>query len=335
MARGWAFGILGAILLGWARVASAADPPSAVLEFSGGAACLSEGEFRRQVAERMGYDPFRASAPRVLSIRVGGRGPYRGELLLRGSLGDEIGRRALEDADCEALRDALVLAVTLGIDPLAAMPKPSSPPKETAPPVILLERPAAPSPTLPVTEEADRGLPTRPSPPLLLRASVGAQLFAGLTPGDVPGPSGSIGLRYGRFGLDVEGVTTLSGSSRTSAGGAEATATVGTLLPCYRVLVSGGFGADLCGELTGGALFSRGTDVSRAGSRTDPLVLAGLRLAGEWRFSRVLGVALFLQGSIPFEHDELTVDVAGAPAVVWKTPAASATGGLSMFALFP
>jgi hypothetical protein len=318
-------------------VARGAEPPTAVLEFERdeGTTCPLEGEFRQSVAERMGYDPFRSGATRVLSIHVRGRGPYQGELVLRDAGGHEVGRRVLQDADCGALRDSLVLAVTLGLDPLALMraPAPVPIPPQRAP------EPAAPPPSSPTPTYADERAPavtSEPAKPLQLRVSLGAALFVGVVPGDVPGPSGSIGLRYGRFGVDVEGATTLSGTSGgADTGGAQGSATIATLLPCYRVWSSGRARVDLCGAFTGGALFSRGTDVSRSNSRTDPLFLAGLRAHAEFRFTRALGVAIFAQGSIPLEHDELSVDVAGAPAVVWKSPSASLTSGLSLFALIP
>jgi hypothetical protein len=309
------------------------EPPTAALVFDRdeGTTCAVEDDFRRSVAERMGYDPFRPGAGRVLSIRVHGQDPYRGELALRDASGREIGRRVLEDADCGALLDSLVLAATLGLDPLALARAPGEAPAAV---------PAAPS-APPVSAAAyveERATPVPPLPAtfLQLRVSLGAELFVGIGPGDVPGPSGSVGLRYGRFGVDVEGASTISGTSGgTSAGGAEGSVTLGTVLPCYRVWASGRAGVDLCGAFTGGALFSRGADVSRSNARTDPVLSAGLRAHGEWRFTRALGVAIFAQGAIPLEHDELSVDFSGAPQVVWKTPSASLTSGLSMFALIP
>jgi len=342
--RGWStiVSCLACVVASLARPqpARGSDPPTATLHFdrADGSTCSLEGELRQGVAERMGYDPFRTGAARALSIHLSGQGPYRGELVLRDASGREVGRRALEDADCGALKDALVLAVTLGLDPLALVRKPAEAP---APPSAALEEAVAPAAPPRVTrgvvvEERAAAEPSQPTTSVQLRVSLGAELFVGLGPGDVPGPSGSIGVRYGRFGVDVEGATTISGTSGgSSAGGAEGSVTLGTLLPCYRVWESGRAGVDLCGAFTGGALFSRGSDVSRSNARTDPVFAAGLRAHGEWRFTRALGVAIFAQGSIPLEHDELSVDVAGAPQVVWKTPSASLTSGLSMFALIP
>jgi hypothetical protein len=319
-------------------VARGSEPPTAILEFERdeGASCPIESEFRQSVAEKMGYDPFRMAAARVLSIHVSGHGPYRGELILRDASGREVGRRVLQDADCVAMRDSLVLAVTLGLDPLALMGRPSDAP--VAPPVAGRPLPPASPSSEPstFTEERAPPVPSRPSRSVELRVALGAELFVGVGPGDAPGPSGSVGVRYGRFGVDLEGATTLSGTSGGAvAGGAEGTATLGTLLPCYRVWVLGRAGVDLCGAFTGGALFSRGADVSRSNSRIDPVFFAGLRARGEWRFTRALGVALFVEGAIPLEHNELSVEVAGASQPVWKTPPASFTTGLSMFALIP
>jgi hypothetical protein len=335
-----------ASVVGQAGVAHAGEPPTAVLEFrhDAGATCPTEAELRREVAEKVGYDPFRTNAPRVLSIHVSGSGPYSGDLVLRDATGHEVGRRKLEDADCAALRDSLVLAITLGLDPLALLRRPETETKTEA-----VTAQVAPSesalPALPAVrvdiagatfaKEQASPAESEPRTPLLVRVAVGALVAAGLTPGDVVGPSGAVGLRYGRLGVDIEGSTTLSGASTTDSGGATATATTGTLLPCYRFWRSGSFGSDLCGTFTGGALFSRGTDVSRADSRTDAILSAGLRLAADWRFTRVLGLGFFVQGAIPLEHNELSVAVSGASQVVWKTPSAAATGGLSVFALFP
>jgi len=335
-----------ACAVGWVCPALAAEPPTAALDWDDGggdASCISEREFREGVAERMGYDPFRDEASRVLSIHIRGEPRHRAELVLSEVSGRRLlGRRELEDDDCRALRDSLVLAATLGLDPLsgarsdtsAAPTAPGGRDMDEGPVPAPVSEPRTQTPGAPPLERDEAsGVPT--STRVLLRVSVGAEVLAGTVPGASFGPSASVGLRYGRLGLDLEGTTTVAGTSHSSDGGAEGTSTTGSLLPCYRAMQSGRWVADLCGVFTAGALFSRGVGVSHADSRTDPVLLAGLRGAVEWRLTRVFGLAAFAEGALPLWHDELSVDDGGVSEVVWKTPAASLVTGLSTFALLP
>jgi hypothetical protein len=328
--------------MGWVCPALA-EPPTASLAWDdgGNASCISEREFRAGVAERMGYDPFRSEASRVLSVRISSERRHRAVLALSEvSTGRALGLREIEDSDCAALRDSLVLAATLGLDPLSGARSPgmkatkAAEPKEglTLSSVSVAAQSAAPAARAP---ERDEGSSVRSSKRVSLRVSVGAQFLAGVVPGPGFGPSASLGLRYGRLGVDLEGATTVSGTSSSSDGGAQATSTVASLLPCYRAFASGPWAADVCGVFTAGALFSRGVGVSHPDSRTDAIVLTGLRVAAEWRLTRALGLAALAEGLFPLWHDELSVDDGRASEVVWKTPAASFVTGLSAFALLP
>src|SRR5580658_4607224 len=116
-----------ACAMGWVCPAPAAEPPTASLAWDdgGNASCVSEREFRAGVAERIGYDPFRTAASRALSVRISGERQHRAVLALSDvATGRTLGRREIEDGDCAALRDSLVLAATLGLDPLSGAMSP-------------------------------------------------------------------------------------------------------------------------------------------------------------------------------------------------------------------
>lgn len=319
--------------------ARAADVPTAVLVLASTApeACGSTAALRQGVAERLGYNPFRAEAARRLTVNLSGRGPFRAVVSLTSNAGRVLGRQPFEDADCGAIAGAVVLAAVLAIDPLALSPAPREarapeplPPAHDAPPTL----PAIAATTGPPPRER----PSRPSPPgesVHVRVAAGAEVLGGLVPGAAVGANGALGLRRGRWGLDLEGTTTSAGTTTTNAGGVSATATAGTLSPCYELVSSRSFGGALCMPLTAGALFSRGVGGALQYSRVDPLVFAGLRALAEWKAWRAFGLAAYGQAQIPLEHDELSVAIGEATTVVWKTPTASVAGGVVLFASLP
>jgi hypothetical protein len=323
-------------------VARAAPLPTAVLELRVTAPCATEPELRRAVTEKFGYDPFRDEAPVTVSITLGpdGRGVYHGSVSLRDEDGRELGRRTVEDARCESVRESLVLAVSLALDPLGPAGRASASPADRT----IDEQPPPASPGAPPRVEApiappmvDRAVPpppgTRARPSL--RVAVGGEVFSGVSPGTVPGVHGSLGLRYGRWGLDVEGGTTSEGSSGNTFGSAQGSVALGSLVPCYGAWSLASFALDGCVVASGGVLFSHGANVSVAASRTDPVASAGVRLQAEWRFARSLGVAAFADGAMELVRSELSVADVGVSQVVWRTSPAAASGGLSLFALIP
>src|SRR6185503_8095001 len=122
---------------------------------AGAERCPDEAQLRAQVAARLGYDPFSASAPSTISVTL--RRSARG-LLARIELvdrtGEVTGARSLTapEPDCVALAQAVELAVSLAVDPLrfvappapAARPPtvPVAPPPEKKPPPIVTPPPA-------------------------------------------------------------------------------------------------------------------------------------------------------------------------------------------------
>jgi hypothetical protein len=323
--------------------ARADEAPTAVLDLDvGRGPCTSVADLRRAVAEKMGYDPFRESAAKTVSIHIdrrdGGAG-YHGTFSMRDATGRELGHRVLDDAQCESVRDSLVLTVSLALDPLALTRPPRPPPPvPSAPPAPPPPLPAAPVVVVPPPPAvvAPPAPPPRPSTPLTWRASLGGQWVSGVSPGNLPGAGGSVGLRYGRLALDVEGAAELEGSSGTSFGDAVGSAVLFTLLPGYRLVASGPFALDLFGALTAGALLSHGGsgDASQQ-SRTDLVALGGARVQVEWRFARAFGLAAFAGGALAFVRNPLKVQAGTDVQNVWESDPASASLGLSAFALFP
>ncbi|HJL16861.1 MAG TPA: hypothetical protein RMH99_14450 [Sandaracinaceae bacterium LLY-WYZ-13_1] len=120
------------VAMGVGLVAEAQAPVELDVERAAGAeACPSAVVIRREVSARLGYDPFREDAERVVDVAMGAADDrVTAEIVVR--RGPEvIGRRVLgpEGSDCTQLAEDLLLALTLAIDPVAATrgPDPADP----------------------------------------------------------------------------------------------------------------------------------------------------------------------------------------------------------------
>jgi hypothetical protein len=99
-------------------------------EISGTArGCWSEEEFRRNVAGRIGYDPFRENPAVLVSIHVGGSAlAVDGQVEWRNASGIRIGERKFvaKDGDCVGLLTEVSFAVGLQIELLRPRPSPAA-----------------------------------------------------------------------------------------------------------------------------------------------------------------------------------------------------------------
>jgi hypothetical protein len=137
--------------------------------------CWDESRFRRGVANRIGYDPFREEAPLELQIHVGGSASaVDGQVVWRDASGVSVGERTFvaKDGNCGKLMTEMSFAVGLQIEFLRLKPpKPTTasvdvpaPPPTTTPPS--LPAPETPSPAAPPVPEASPPVEdTPPSPP--------------------------------------------------------------------------------------------------------------------------------------------------------------------------
>jgi hypothetical protein len=158
-------------------------PRSARLEYKraeGADHCPDERAIRSAVATRLGYDPFRSDAPRIVSATIGRSGQtLRADVTLSDASGAVTGTRQLSSTqnDCSELVAAMTLAISIAIDPQSQLrppPPPAGSPPAPAPdgrpgagpaPAAQGERPpATPAPGPPAPGPPAPG-PPAPSPP--------------------------------------------------------------------------------------------------------------------------------------------------------------------------
>jgi hypothetical protein len=169
-ARRWAglacAATLCASLLAQAAAQDDAGPLVVTLDYAALPGCPDGSEFRAIVVGRLGYDPFRESAPNRVIARIVPRSPaYEGRIEWRDAQGKWEGDRTFpsRSADCRELVRAMAFALALQIQLSAtASPHPDAgapPPEETSTPAIA---PAPPAPA-PVTPPASSRISlTRP-----------------------------------------------------------------------------------------------------------------------------------------------------------------------------
>jgi hypothetical protein len=81
-----------------ARTAHAAERQCATLTYAAIEGCPTEAAFRRQVAMRLGYDPFVAGAQRKIDVAFAGSGRRLNGRILIKAAGTADAVRALDDA---------------------------------------------------------------------------------------------------------------------------------------------------------------------------------------------------------------------------------------------
>jgi hypothetical protein len=169
----------------WAAPARAGEPVRLHwVRLEGAAACIDASMLEARVRQRLGSDPFDPRAQRTVEGVVRREGEsWSAQIAVRAHPGDaEPPRRELKSQtkDCEALGEAVVLAVALAIDPEAAFstPKPPAPPPPATapapppPPVVVAAAPTSGA----RAGRAELGLAGQAG--LLPRASFGASLLA-------------------------------------------------------------------------------------------------------------------------------------------------------------
>lgn len=276
------------------------------------AACPEDAVLRDAVSARLGYVPFDEAADRTVRVRITRR---RRELLASVEVVDASGAvtgsrelsARVRGATC-ALEDALVLAVSLAIDPMtlarvaepAPTPAPACPAAEPCPEcAVCAECPAPPGP---------EPCPAEPTPlaapPFRGRLSIAA-VFE-LAP--LPLPSAALriagGARIADFSFDVEvrGDVPMTGSD---AEGRTATATwlAGTLALCGHLE-----SVALCGIVASGVIVAWGGGVERPRTDAAGFATVGARLGLELPVSDTIDILLSVEGALVTTPTELVVD---------------------------
>jgi hypothetical protein len=179
----------------------ASATPSAKLLYvrnHGAETCPDEGEFRKAVAARLGYDPFFpwARTTVLATVERDGSG-YQGRIEVLDERSTVLGRRtiATKGGDCGEVTRAMGLAVSVALDDLdlgAAPPLPEAPPPPPAPPAM--ETGPAPAPPallreVPVPPAKDAA-PT--GEPIVLSGSLGPIASLGVAPAPSVGAALSV-----------------------------------------------------------------------------------------------------------------------------------------------
>jgi hypothetical protein len=316
--------------------------------------CWDESEFRRSVAHRIGYDPFRDDAPLNVRIRVGGSATaVDGHVEWRKANGFLMGERRFvaKDGNCAKLLTEMSFAVGLQIELLRPKPALPSGGAVAAPSTgtgtggrTSTDSSAAsgatggPAPTPP--QLTDKVVPEKPEKPPaepmqpLPSPSPGWRLWAGLGPSLAwrmsPGMTGDgrlfLGARHGELSLEVAAEATYPSTERRWDGsGFRQSLVGGTLALCgHREWLSG------CVLGRAGAVQVNGVGVDKPRSANGLAMQAGMRLGatlplGGWWFlsAHVDGLGLLTSSTVVLNQ-----------AKVWDMPRLGGLVGVDLMARF-
>ncbi|MDP6943624.1 MAG: hypothetical protein QF464_05695, partial [Myxococcota bacterium] len=271
----------------WATGAAEAHamPPQIRLgyELGGGAGdCPTRDTLRSAVDQRLGYDPFDATAEGRVEVVITARGSrYTGLVRLSGLGTGRDGERRVraQVRGCDELVEALALAVSLALDPeavervkrprrgrvLVGEPRPRWGLAPALPTVVTVAAVVTPSP---VASESGWWTGAR----------------AGMSVGGAPMPSPdlriALGYASGALGAALE-LRAEAPVPRSVAGGNISAHLAGaTASGCYRWRWFRG-----CALATVGALVLHGRDLAQSRSRAEAYGSAGVRLMAAWPIS--------------------------------------------------
>ncbi len=273
--------------------------------------CPSSAELRAAVAGRLGYDPFAGDAPERIEVTIAGSPEgLSANVEAIDAKGASRGARTLRSAsrDCTELTNALTLAISIAIDPVA-LTRAAEPaaPIPAAPTVVVVQAPEPPKP------------PERPPTPTWFEASLVAVGAIEAAPQPSLGVAAGVALRRPRWSLGLEGRADLPTGLGYEGGSVDAYLLFGTIVPCWR---PGIFGLCLLGSA--GAEQGSAQGLPAIAHPSAPYVAAGARAFVDWQLARVLALTAQLDMLAPLVTT--TLDVSGQP--VWTTP--PLTAGLAL-----
>lgn len=300
-------------------------------------ACPDEPALRRNVAERLGYDPFVDTAEGTLKTRIERAGEELvAELVLIGADGAILGRRTLTSSgtDCEELASSMALAVAIAVDPLVITRPPAPPPPTDAAPDTSTDDDWAGfppnAPAAPPTSTSTAGLPPRAEPPAVARPppavseprwlQVGLVGLAslGTAPAIAPGLSLQGGYRSQTAFFGLEARADVPTSIEAGRGEISAGQLVGGLVACAHRLWVG-----ICGVGSAGVLRSQGIGLLNPQSASTLWVTLGGRALLDIPLTPA--VRLRFQGDLTAQPTRTSLMV--GTESVWKSPTVSLTLG--------
>lgn len=326
--------------------------------------CWDEAKFRRGVAHRIGYDPFRQDAPLSVRVHVGGSAlAVDGQVEWRDASGSGLGERAFvaKDGNCAKLMTEMSFAVGLQIEFLRLKtPKPapikldSSPPvatpdsegspiptkdetptsssasaesEPTAPPAAAAPEPVPAEKPLPkVSPEESAPPPSHPSPPWSVWVGVGPSLAWRLSPGVTADGRLFVGLGRGRLSFEIGAEATYPSTfHRWDESGFRHMLIGASLAVCGHL---DWFSACALGRASQVRISGLGVDERR--SPTGFVGQLGARLAATWHLAGRWSLATHLDGLALLTPS--TVDLNQTP--VWEMPRLGALWGIDLLARF-
>ncbi|MBL4637352.1 MAG: hypothetical protein JKY56_26085 [Kofleriaceae bacterium] len=231
---------------------------------STGNTCPTRQEFRAEVTQLLGRDPFSIESPAMrIEVKIQrSAGRFSGTL---GSTGSH-SSRSFEAINCPELTSTIALAVAIAIDPFFVRPpvveipvtipdkeQPDSPTENTAVPPVEVSKEPAPSET--VDEADDNTIPSARSTSSELRwsASLRPSLSLGLTPTVSGAIAMSGGLHLGRSSIELSATATTRGQENFPMGSLDAQVFYLSLAPCWNPAKY-----SVCASVSIGALRARG-----------------------------------------------------------------------------
>lgn len=328
-----------------APVASAEPVPEVRLDYrrsEEAVACPDEQALRRNVAERLGYDPFSDKAARTLKTRIDRvGGELTAELVLLAPDGSIQGRRTLHSSgtDCAELASSVALAVAIAVDPLVVT-RPPPPPEPTPPPAppgndpsdegwVPFQPAPPPPPPAPAPEPppshangAPRAEPpAAPADPRWVQMSLVGMGAIGTAPAVTPGISVQVGSRSKDGFFGIEGRADVPASAKAGRGSVSTGQLVGGAVVCAHHLWLGA-----CGVVNAGVLRSEGIDLLNARSASSFWLTVGGRTMIDIPVSKAF--QLRFQSELTAQPTRTSLMV--GPVSVWKSPTVSFTIGAGL-----
>jgi hypothetical protein len=235
------------------------------------AGCPDDRAVRAAVARRLSRDPFSAEAPTLLSARIEADGEgLAARVELHDAAGRVLGRWrvATPRRDCVELASALVLAISIVLDP----------PRVPPPPPLIA------------------------TPPTSVSGSLGTQAALGAAPTTAVGVRAGCEASRGGPSLGVELRLDLPRSEDVAGGSVRTWALLGGLTTCAHWSF---FYA--CGLFEAGAIHAAGEGLSESHAATDPAIYAGPRLRAELPLSQSLSLVGQADGLVSLFQNTLRV----------------------------
>jgi hypothetical protein len=287
-------------------------------------ACPSEDAFRRAVIARLGRDPFVAGAARKIRVRLAQSGATLSAIVRVEEAGSVRGERRIDTrSGCDELASGAALAVSIAIDPLAAL----GPPADSEPEA----KPAESSAKPPAPEAKPKPAPAKPAPPKNTNLTptpnaqkqhefaeqrgfvrAGGRVWVNAVPGVSAGPNVGVGYQSGFASLALDGIFVLP-QDENVAGTRRAVSVAllaAELSPCAQLDA-----LRVCALLDAGALLARGQGVDVPSTGAELHLSAGASLGYSFFVGR-FSLTPELNASARLIRTELDLD----GTTVWTTP---------------